>query len=124
MSSNKLIQLQSPIVDTDISQREIDFQDMLIKERNKEIRQINQEMREVNELFVTVSDLVNQQGEIVDNIEKNITKAKIHVKESIKEIEYAKESQKRSNSLTLWIAGGITGTVAVVSAIVGAAFLL
>ncbi|KAF8421959.1 t-SNARE [Tirmania nivea] len=53
-------------------QSEVDFQEMLINEREDDIRQIEQGISELNEIFRDLSTMVNEQGHIIESIEGNI----------------------------------------------------
>ena len=115
----KQIQIQKPQIASDM-----DFQDAMIEERNREIVQIRKDMQDVNKLFQDTAELINQQGEQIDDIKNNITKAKDDVEYGYEEIKEAEKQQDKSNSLTLWIAGGITTIVTISAGIAGAIFLL
>ena len=101
-----------------------DYQDAMITEREKEIAAIRKDMQDVNQLFKDTAELIDLQGEQIDNIHNNITDAKESIKHGNKEIKQAEIAQDNANTLTYWIAGGITTTVTVVAGIAAAVFLL
>ena len=65
-------QVQVPLIQQQLAlaqQSEVDFQESLIVEREEEIRGIEQGITELNEIFRDLGTMVNQQGEMIDDIE-------------------------------------------------------
>eukprot|EP01126_Amoeba_proteus_P037838 TRINITY_DN391_c0_g1_i3.p1 TRINITY_DN391_c0_g1~~TRINITY_DN391_c0_g1_i3.p1 ORF type:complete len:188 (-),score=45.06 TRINITY_DN391_c0_g1_i3:277-840(-) len=70
---------------------ERDFQDTLIREREEQIQVIQGQMIEVNEIFRDLAKLVEDQVELVDHIETNITTSSVYVKEAKQDLEKAEK---------------------------------
>jgi syntaxin 7 len=93
--------LQEPKI---IFENDINFQNVIIEERDKEIRELSKQFIEINEMMGTISTLVSQQGEIVDNIFTNIEDSKNNVDDAKKDLHEAEESQKTGNKIAWWVA--------------------
>eukprot|EP01126_Amoeba_proteus_P035099 TRINITY_DN3527_c0_g3_i2.p1 TRINITY_DN3527_c0_g3~~TRINITY_DN3527_c0_g3_i2.p1 ORF type:complete len:295 (-),score=70.44 TRINITY_DN3527_c0_g3_i2:120-1004(-) len=70
---------------------EREFQDTIIRERDEEIKIIQAQMIEVNDIFKDLAKLVDEQSELVDNIETNISIASTNVTEATKDLVKADE---------------------------------
>jgi len=57
-------------------EKEGEFQDMIINERDSEIENIQKQMREVNQIFLDLSTLVQEQGGMMNSISENIITGK------------------------------------------------
>lgn len=84
---------------------EREFQDSLIHDRDQEIRAIQAQMLEINEITKNVATLVDEQGEIVDDIHSNITKANANVVVAVHEVAEAEKLQEGVRNKLLWLAG-------------------
>jgi len=74
------------------------FQDDYVRRRNEEIKEIEKQVIEVNEMFVDVSNLVQEQGHMIDNIESNVEKTSHDTKAATVELKKASEYQKSYRS--------------------------
>ncbi len=86
-----------------VTQNDIDFQNMLIDEREKEIKSISKQMLEVNSIMKSVAELVDEQGEVVDTIRNNISGSNADVKSGKKNLEEAEESQKTGTKIAIGV---------------------
>jgi len=77
---------------------EIDNQDDLINERDREIKVITSQMRDVNDIFKSLAQLVEEQSEMVDHIQVNISNANSNVAIAVSEIGQAEKIQEGSNN--------------------------
>ena len=102
------IQIQRPKT---VTFADLAFQNAIIEERDREIRAIADEMREVNKLTKAVADLVDQQGDMVDTIQNNITTTNVHTRKANKDLLEAEESAETSNKIGIWVAIGTAITV-------------
>jgi len=82
-----------------------EFQDGLIHDRDQEIRAIQAQMMEINEIFKNVATLVDEQGELVDDIRSNITSANSNVVIAVHEVGEAEKLQEGVRNKLLWLAG-------------------
>uniref|UniRef100_A0A914BUS4 t-SNARE coiled-coil homology domain-containing protein n=1 Tax=Acrobeloides nanus TaxID=290746 RepID=A0A914BUS4_9BILA len=75
--------------------------------RHNEILNLEQSIRELNEIFQDVFDMVRSQGELVDNIEKNITSATEYTSEARQNVKQAvvyKKSALRKKIICIILA--------------------
>jgi len=94
-------------------ENERDFQDAIIHERDEEIKVIQQQMREVNTIFQDISMLVNQQGEMMDNLLLNLSSGGNNVKAAVSSVEDAKKSQNKSRRRLCFLAIFLTVAAAI-----------
>jgi syntaxin 7 len=73
---------------------QIDHHDVLISEREDGIREIQGQIAEVGEIFQDLAVLVNEQGDMVDDIEANIISTSGHTNEANKQLVKAAKHQK------------------------------
>eukprot|EP00123_Amoebidium_parasiticum_P021964 comp7702_c0_seq1/m.3338 comp7702_c0_seq1/g.3338 ORF comp7702_c0_seq1/g.3338 comp7702_c0_seq1/m.3338 type:complete len:300 (-) comp7702_c0_seq1:325-1224(-) len=64
-----------------------------IEDRQKDIARLEKSMRELHELFVDLALLVDQQGEMIDRIEFQVSQAADHVEEAHVELVSARKYQ-------------------------------
>ncbi len=94
-----------------ISENDLDFQNNIIEERDREIRVISKQMQEVNNIMKSVAQLVDEQGDVVDTIRNNIKNSEVDVAKGKKSLEEAEESQKTGNKIALGVLIATTITV-------------
>lgn len=90
-----------------------------IASRHQDILEIERSLNQVLDLFVQFSIVVHDQGRQVDNIACNISEARDYVSKGVKELEVAKEHQKKSRKC-MWIfviAGVVLLVIVIVIAI-------
>jgi syntaxin 7 len=80
------------------------FNDQLIEERERGIAEIQQQIGEVNEIFQDLAVLVNEQGNMIDDIEANIVSTAMRTKEAQKELTKADKSQKSARNKMVCLA--------------------
>mmetsp|Transcript_24235 Transcript_24235/g.29388 ORF Transcript_24235/g.29388 Transcript_24235/m.29388 type:complete len:283 (-) Transcript_24235:106-954(-) len=80
---------------------EIEYNEAVIAERDQGINEITQQIHEVNEIFQDLAVLVNEQGGMLEDIEANIVKTNMKVKDAGQELKQAQKSQKRSRAKML-----------------------
>ena len=73
---------------------QIEFNDALIEEREQGIVEIQHQIGEVNEIFQDLALLVNEQGEMIEDIESNIVRTGQHTSAAVKELKKADKSHK------------------------------
>lgn len=102
------LQAQDQIVEDDLA---------MIQEREERIRQLEGDILDVNEIFRDLAALVYEQGEMIDNIEDNVTKAADHVEEGNTQLTKASEYQKKARKkkcclvIILVVILGIVGLI-------------
>ena len=70
-----------------------------IENRHKDIVKLEQSIIELHQLFVDLAILVEQQGEMIDQIEFNVVQAKTYTKEAVVEIAEASKYQKKARKV-------------------------
>ena len=81
-----------------------------LEERHKDIKKLEKSILQVHQMIIELSKLVQLQGEMIDNIEVNIQKAKDYVLKGEKHITKAKknmESVRKKKCIILLIIIGI-----------------
>lgn len=68
----------------------------MIQEQHRDIIRIEQSLAELHSLFVDMAALVDMQGEVLNNIEKNVSKAVSYTEQGVKELQKASKYQKKA----------------------------
>jgi len=91
---------------------ELQFNEALIEERDQAVTEITGQIGEVHQIFQDLAVLVHDQGEMLDDIEANLTRAATRTMDAHTQIVRAERSQRRSRNtwcfLTL-LAAGVVG---------------
>jgi hypothetical protein len=127
------IKMKRSYEDTKQKQDEIEFHDekrfhqemidndpnfALLSERNASIEKIAQDMEDISKLFIDIQNLVNEQGTIIDDIDKNIQSTVVHVEDANVELVKAAKSQKKSRKMWLCIATTVVIMIIALSLII------
>jgi len=70
-----------------------------IENKHKDILKLEQSIKELHQLFLEVAILVEAQGELIDQIEYNVSKSVAYTKQAVQELQAAKKSQKKSRKM-------------------------
>lgn len=84
-----------------LRQDEVAYQRGLIEEREEEIRGIEEGIVELNEIFTNLSNVVAEQGSVIDNIEANIYSVAQNTRDGSGELTKAARWQRRSGGRML-----------------------
>lgn len=76
----------------------IEYNSNMIRERDQDLADIQDEILEVNEIFQDLAVLVNEQGGMIEDIEANIVKTNVQVKQGHEQLKQAEKSQKSSRT--------------------------
>lgn len=90
-------QEQVPLVQQQLAlaeQGEVDFQEMLINEREDDIRNIEQGINDINEIFRDLGTMVTEQGVMIESIEGNVQNTLTNTREASRELTQANNYQK------------------------------
>ncbi|CAH6420021.1 Hypothetical protein HVR_LOCUS1066 [uncultured virus] len=118
--NNSKLRQQPVLVQVDKANELVAFDDLnVIKEREKAVNQIARDMIDLNNLMRDVSILVNEQGEIVENIEISMSKSRLNTENATNELVKTENYQKSSSwfqtkimtAVTSLITAGVTGAV-------------
>jgi len=99
-------------------QYDADFQDTIIYEREKEIKDIQVQMIQVNEIFKDLAKLVEDQGEMVDNIQTTIINTSANVAKATDEVKEADQIQQSTRTKYCYLAIIITVIAAILVGVV------
>jgi len=85
-----------------------------IQARHKEILKLEESLRELHQLFVDMAVLVEAQGELLDQIENQVSNAVGYTEKGAKELEKANYYQKKSRKKMCCLIVFFTAVVAIV----------
>ncbi|KAK8814931.1 syntaxin-7-like protein [Blastocystis sp. ATCC 50177/Nand II] len=74
----------------------LQYNDMLIRERHEDILSLSTEMNQVQTVFKDLAEMIADQGEMIEDIESNVTSAAEQSKQGVRQIMKAKASQRSS----------------------------
>lgn len=98
----------------------VTYNEALIEERDQGIAEIGQQINEVHEIFQDLAVLVHDQGEMVDDIDQNITRTAQHTEEANTQLQSAERHQRASRRrmcFILAVVGFILAVLVVVLSI-------
>jgi len=81
-----------------VLQNELEYNENIIAEREEGIREIESTINEVNTIFRDLAELVNEQGEMIDNIENNISQTVVRTDQANQELTKASKYQKSART--------------------------
>jgi len=67
-----------------------------IENRHRDIMRLEQSIKELHQLFLDMAILVEAQGELIDQIEYNVSQSVAYSKEAVKQLNQANQLQKKS----------------------------
>lgn len=94
------------------TENELRFNEALIEERDLAITEITGQIGEVHQIFQDLAVLVHDQGEMIDDIESNLTRAVTRTGDAHVQILRAERSQRRSRNtwcFLMMLAAGVVG---------------
>ena len=97
---------------------EIRFNEALIDERDQAITEITGQIGEVHQIFQDLAVLVHDQGEMIDDIESNITRAATQTQDAHVQIVRAERSQRKARNTWCFLMMLTAGVVAVLLLII------
>lgn len=105
----------SGIIESQISKQALSE----IESRHRDIVRLESSIRELHDMFVDIAMLVENQGEVVNNIEVNVMKSTDHVELAKAETKKALRYQSRARKKTIIIVCILLILVAIVALIIG-----
>uniref|UniRef100_A0A673GZF9 Syntaxin-1A n=2 Tax=Sinocyclocheilus rhinocerous TaxID=307959 RepID=A0A673GZF9_9TELE len=103
-SNNPSIFTSGIIMDCNISEQAMNE----IETRHNEIIKLENSIRELHDMFVDMAMLVESQGELINNIEKNVCSAQEYVEKAKEETKAAVKVQKTSRTKLILIGGCVS----------------
>ncbi|CAK0787669.1 hypothetical protein CVIRNUC_010891 [Coccomyxa viridis] len=70
-----------------------------IEERGEAVRELEKSLLDLHQIFLDMAVLVEAQGEMLDNIEAQVAKARNHVQQGVTQLVEAKKLQKKTRKL-------------------------
>ncbi|KAL1718658.1 t-SNARE [Schizophyllum commune] len=89
-------QRQAQLLQNQLSPQELEYQESLIQEREREIREIEGGIQELSEIFNDLGHLVQDQGQMLDNVENNIESVATTTGDAATELSSAAEYQRKA----------------------------
>ncbi|KYR00190.1 syntaxin 7 [Tieghemostelium lacteum] len=83
---------------------EREYHNSIIQERDEDIKQIEQSIYQINEIFIDLSQLVGEQGVMLNNIESNLESTYLNTKEANVQLNQASKHQQSSRNKMCWLA--------------------
>uniref|UniRef100_A0ACB8G1U6 Syntaxin-3 n=2 Tax=Sphaerodactylus townsendi TaxID=933632 RepID=A0ACB8G1U6_9SAUR len=105
----------SGIMDSQISKQALSE----IEGRHKDIVRLESSIKELHDMFVDIAMLVENQGEIVDNIELNMMHTIDHVEKAREETKKALKYQSKARKRTIIIIVVVIVLLGIVALIIG-----
>jgi len=89
-----------------LNQRHAQAKDALnyIENRHKDILRLEQSIKELHQMFLDMAILVEAQGELIDQIEYNVSQAEAYSRTGVKNLREANQLQKKSRKKMCCIA--------------------
>ncbi|KAK8809219.1 hypothetical protein WA171_000803 [Blastocystis sp. BT1] len=78
------------------SNANLQYNDLIIRERHEDILALSTEMNQVQTVFRDLATMINDQGEMVEDIESNLTSSAEQSKQGVRQVLLAKAQQKSS----------------------------
>ncbi|KAL1260165.1 hypothetical protein QQF64_007992 [Cirrhinus molitorella] len=103
-SNNPSIFTSGIIMDCNISEQAMNE----IETRHNEIIKLENSIRELHDMFMDMAMLVESQGELINNIEKNVCSAQEYVEKAKEETKAAIKVQKTSRTKLILIGGCVS----------------
>ncbi|XP_030078013.1 syntaxin-3 [Microcaecilia unicolor] len=105
----------SGIIDSQISKQALSE----IESRHKDIVRLESSIKELHDMFMDIAMLVENQGEITDNIEISVMKAVDHVEKAREETTKAVKYQNRARKKMIIIIAIVVSVLAILALIIG-----
>lgn len=103
-----------------VSQDEVDFHTIILRERSQQVTRIHSAVQEVNAIFHQLGSLVNQQGDQVDEVDANIGQLASNMQKANDQLNRADQHQRKKNrcglmALVVMVVAVLIVTLAVLS---------
>jgi syntaxin 1B/2/3 len=86
-----------------------------VQERHEAVKELEKSLMELHQVFLDMAVLVDAQGEMLDNIEQQVGKARDHVESGVNELVKAKKLQKNTRK---WMCCALVLVLIVIAVIV------
>jgi len=92
---------------------DVQYNEAVIEERDKAITEITGQIGEVHQIFQDLAVLVHDQGEMVDDIEANLTRAVHRTSDAHRQVVKAERSQRNARNTWCFLMMLGAGAVAI-----------
>ncbi|KAL2092411.1 hypothetical protein ACEWY4_012209 [Coilia grayii] len=93
-----------------------------IESRHQDIIRLESSIKELHDMFMDMAMLVENQGEMINNIEKNVTSAVDYIASAKEECKKAVRYQKKARRKKLYLAICVAVLILLLAIIIGASF--
>ncbi|XP_063050502.1 syntaxin-2 isoform X2 [Engraulis encrasicolus] len=93
-----------------------------IESRHQDIIRLESSIKELHDMFMDMAMLVENQGEMINNIEKNVTSAVDYVASAKEECKKAVRYQKKARRKKLYLVICVAVVIVLLAIIIGASF--
>lgn len=107
-------QHQSLLLQSRLSPHELAYQESLIQERENDIREIESGIHELAEIYRDLGMIVGEQGEMLDNIEANISSVALDTSRASEELTTAAHYQRTAGKRAACLMIVLTVVTAIV----------
>ncbi|KAK0446855.1 t-SNARE [Armillaria borealis] len=107
-------QHQSLLLQSRLSPHELAYQESLIQERENDIREIESGIHELAEIYRDLGTIVGEQGEMLDNIEANISSVALDTSRASEELTTAAHYQRKAGKRAACLMIVLTVVTAIV----------
>ncbi|KAK0464071.1 t-SNARE [Armillaria novae-zelandiae] len=107
-------QHQSLLLQSRLSPHELAYQESLIQERENDIREIESGIHELAEIYRDLGMIVGEQGEMLDNIEANISSVALDTSRASEELTTAAHYQRKAGKRAACLMIVLTVVTAIV----------
>ncbi|KAK0239026.1 t-SNARE [Armillaria nabsnona] len=108
------VQHQSLLLQARLSPHELAYQESLIQERENDIREIESGIHELAEIYRDLGTIVGEQGEMLDNIEANISSVALDTSRASEELTTAAHYQRKAGKRAACLMIVLTVVTAIV----------
>ncbi|PBK99583.1 t-SNARE [Armillaria gallica] len=108
------VQHQSLLLQSRLSPHELAYQESLIQERENDIREIESGIHELAEIYRDLGTIVGEQGEMLDNIEANISSVALDTSRASEELTTAAHYQRKAGKRAACLMIVLTVVTAIV----------
>lgn len=89
--------------DTDVSQAEVETHAAIVEEYTEQISSLSQDIKDLQRAMVDLADHTRAQGEVLDDIESNLSRATDNTGGATEQLVAASQQQRRGTKWILWL---------------------
>ncbi len=101
------------------TQKLITNNDEFIQERYEGMERLERTMQDVNDIYRDLSVIIHHHGDMLDNIEMNVTDGMEHVERGTQQLEKAEKHQRKAQRSKCWLLAVLLVVLAILALILG-----